>query len=67
MPTLAVLPAETSVWWVTGAKQTNFEDDPSPLFCVKVNEWSYNSTPPMRLHDMIRNKFMFTSTIEKVA
>jgi hypothetical protein len=66
MPFLAVLPVETSVWWVTGVKQLESEAERSPLFSAKVSEWSYISTPTIRLHGMKTNIFMFTLTTEEV-
>jgi hypothetical protein len=67
MTKLAVLPAEPAIEWVTGVKQTKCEADRSPLFIAKVNEWNYISPPSIRLHGIIRNKFMFTSKMEEVA
>ena len=64
---LAVLPAKPAIRWVTGVKQQMCEADRSSLFSAKVNKWSYISTPPIRLHGVIRNNFTFATTMEEVA
>jgi hypothetical protein len=39
-----------------GIKRQEREANHSPLYSVKVkSEWSYTSTPPLRLHSMVLN------------
>jgi hypothetical protein len=54
----ALGPTQPSIQWVPGAlslgiKRPGREADHSPPSSAEVNEWSYTSTPPIRLHGVV--------------
>jgi hypothetical protein len=58
-PRTALGPTQPPIQWVQGAlylgvKRPGRETDNSPPSSAEVkNAWSYNSTPPIRLHDVV--------------
>jgi hypothetical protein len=48
-------PTQTPIQWVSWVKRPGREADHSLPSSAEVNEWSYTSTPSIRLHGVVLN------------
>jgi hypothetical protein len=68
-PRTALGPTQLPIQWVTGdlplgVKQPEREADHSPPYSAEVkNEWSYTSSPPIRLNGMMLNLKIIETTL----